>query len=310
MLSTTTSGAYLRSSWCSRLRSSTSSVRSPRRSPISSARCAGLARTSPRSSRATGEGKKTLPHSTSMVVGPRTGESAAAVSRTSSSYSATRTRRWGGGSGGGEADAGAWSRRRATAWPTRPLPPRITTVPSRRSMQSLDPLDLARGERAVGPLLEGAEPHRPVRDAVQPFHLQVQLLGQAAHDPLPALGEGQRHFDAAPCSAPATAPHVAHARLHDPDRPPVDLHAAPERRSCLAGGPSVCAKPVGARNRVARVHEAVRRAAVGGEQQQPGGHDVQPSNVREAGHIGEEVEDGAPPRGVAPTHYDADRLVE
>src|SRR6266851_1935714 len=314
MLSTTTSGAYLRSSWCSRLRSSTSSVRSPKRSPISSARCAGLARSSPRSSRATGEGKKTLPHSTSIVVRPRTGASAAAVSRTSFSYRATRTRRFREGGGGGrrgvEAEAGASSRRRATAWPTRPLPPRITTVPSRRSMQSLDPLDLARGERAVGALSEAAEAHGPIRDAVQPFHLQAQLLGQAAHDPLPALREGQRHFDAAPRSATAAAAHFAHARLYDPDRPSVDYHTAPQSGTRLGGGPPVYAKPVGAGHRVARVHEAVRPPAVGGEQQQPGGHDVQPSNVREARHIGEEVEDGASPGGVAPAHHNADRLVE
>src|SRR3989442_14066058 len=294
MLSTTTSGAYFRSIWWSRLRSSTSSVRSPRRSPMRSARCAGSARSSLRSRRATGDGKKTLPHSTSIAVRPRTRASAAAVSRTSLSNSATSTRRLG---GGGEL---ASSRRRATAWPTSPLPPRITTVQSRRSLQSPEPPDFARGERAVRAFPETAESHRPVGDAVQPFHLQVQLLSQAAHDTLPALREGQLHFDAATPPRPPAPAHFAHARLHDADRPPVDHYAALECRPRLATPPSLHAEPVGARHGVARVHEAVRRAAVGGEQQQPGGHDVQASNVREAGHLGEEVEDGAPPKGARP----------
>src|SRR5204863_398482 len=84
---------------------------------------------------------------------------------------------------------------RATAWPTRPEPPRIIVVRSRRSMQSLDGVDLARREPAVRPLLQPPQPHRPVRDAVQPLHLEPERFGEAAHDALAPLGERELDLD-------------------------------------------------------------------------------------------------------------------
>ncbi len=52
------------------------------------------------------------------------------------------------------------------------------------------------------------------------------------------------------------------------------------------------------------------RGAVGGEEQQSRGHDVETTNVREAGHLGEEVVDGAAAFGVTAAHHVAERLVE
>src|SRR5947199_10467794 len=75
----------------------------------------------------------------------------------------------------------AASRRRATAWPTSPLPPRIIAVRSRSSMQSLDGLDLASREPPVFPCRPTPAPHRPVGYAVQPLDLEPQRLGQPAH---------------------------------------------------------------------------------------------------------------------------------
>ena len=69
-------------------------------------------------------------------------------------------------------------------------------------------------------------------------------------------------------------------------------------------------EPVAARHGEARMREAVSRGPIGREQQQAGGHDVEPSNVRETGHLGEQVEYGAAPRGVATAHDVADRLVQ
>src|SRR5207302_479195 len=97
---------------------------------------------------------------------------------------------------------GAASTRRATAWPTTPLPPSNITVRSARSMQALDRSDLLPGE------------------------LAPMALGQLA----------------------------------EPDR--------------------------------------------------AGGHDVRPTNVREAGHLGEQPEHGAPPLRIGATDDVADRFVE
>src|SRR2546422_7055511 len=144
--------------------------------------------TDARSSRARLAGRNTLPHSTSIAARPRYGSSARAVARTSSSNNATSTSRRG----------AAASRRRATAWPTRPLPPSIMAVRSRRSMQSLDGVDLARREPAVLPLLQPSQPHRPIRHAVQPLDLEPERLGEAPHDALAPLGERELQFDAPP----------------------------------------------------------------------------------------------------------------
>src|SRR5438094_206095 len=162
-------------------------------------RCAASARRAVRSSRPTGAGRETFPHSTSIAVRPRWGASAFAVARTSSSNSATSTRRFG----------PAATSRRATAWPTSPLPPRITIVRSRRSMQSLDLADLVWGEGAVPAFGQLPQAHGTVRDAVQPFYLQPQLLGEAAHDALPSLRE--RHLD---LHALPGRPHSAREPLH------------------------------------------------------------------------------------------------
>src|SRR5438105_3861205 len=114
------------------------------------------------------------------------------------------------------------SSRRATAWPTRPEPPRIIAVRSRRSMQSLDGVDFVRREPAVLPLPEASQPHRPVGYAVQPLDFEPQRLGEAAHDALAPLGQGQLQLDA--------PPGRSQAELRHPHRPTVDRDRAPERR--------------------------------------------------------------------------------
>src|SRR5207248_2551089 len=275
------SGLYLTRSWYRKLRCRTSSVSSPSRSWSTRRRWSGFATTAPRSNWARLAGRNTLPHSTSIVTRPRYGSSACAVARTSSSNNATSTSRRG----------AAASSRRATAWPTRPEPPRIIVVRSRRSMQSLDGVDLARREPAVRALLQPPQPHRPVRDAVQPLHLEPERFGEAAHDALAPLGERELDLDA--------ASHRPHTELRDPHRATVDRNRAPERRRHLGRRAAVRPQPVGARHGEARVHEAVRGRPVRRQQQQPRGHHVQPSHVREARHLGEELVHGASPLRVA-----------
>ena len=73
---------------------------------------------------------------------------------------------------------------------------------------------------------------------------------------------------------------------------------------------AVHTQPVGAGHLVARMHEPVGRRAVSCQEQEPGGHDVQPTNVREAGHLGEQPEHGAPPLRIGATDDVADRFVE
>src|SRR6266540_5328308 len=165
------------------------------------------------SRRATVAGMKTLPHSTSIVTPPRSGSSARAAARTSSSNSATSTRRRGGGV--------AARTRRATAWPTRPLPPSSITVRSASSMQSLDRSDLLPGELAPVALGQLAEPDRAVGHAVQPFDFETQRFSDAAHDPLPPFGERQLDLDRL-----SLRPH---ARLDDTHGAPVDHNPLRER---------------------------------------------------------------------------------
>src|SRR3989440_6648382 len=229
MESTTASGLYLRRSWYRKLRCRTSSVSSPIRSWSTSRRWSGFATTAPRSNWARLAGRNTLPHSTSIAARPRYGSSARAVARTSSSNNATSTSRRG----------AAVSSRRATAWPTRPEPPRIIAVRSRRSMQSLDGVDFVRREPAVFPLPEASQPHRPVGYAVQPLDFEPQRLGEAAHDALAPLGEGQLQLDA--------PPGRSQAGLRHPHRPTVDRDRAPERRHDFGRGAAVRPQPVGAR---------------------------------------------------------------
>src|SRR3989442_6510490 len=255
-------------------------------------RWAPLARSAARSSRATGAGRNTSPHSTSIAVRPRYGASAVAAARTSSSNSATSTRRFG----------PAPSTRRATAWPTSPLPPRMTTVRSRRSMQSLDLADLVRGERAVPALWELPQAHGAVGNAVQPLHLQPQLLGEAPHDALPPLGERHLHLDA--------STGRSHPARHDAHGAVVDDDAAGEGALHRLRLQPVRAKPVGAGHGETGVHEPVRGRPVRRQQQQARRHHVQASNVREAGHLGEEVEDRGPALGVPAAYHVPERLVE
>src|ERR1700694_4665254 len=294
MLSTTASGLYWSSSWNRRLRSSTSSVRSPSRSPSTSARCSGVARTVVQGSRAVDAGLKTLPQSTAIVVRPQQGPSPSAAAPPSSTTSATGTSCRGGGC--------AASTRRATAWPTRPLPPSSITVRSASSMSLLDRLDFLPCELAPFAFGQPAQPHGTVRHAVEPFDLEAQRLGHAAHDPLPAFGECHLHLErfARRTHAGFQDAHLA-AVDHDPFR---ELGAHRGRVG------AVNAEPVRARHLQARMHEAVGRRAGGGEEEQTRGHHVQPSNVRETGHLGEEVEHGAPSFRVGPAHHVAEGLVE
>src|SRR5438876_10277509 len=233
--------------------------------------------TAPRSRRARLAGRKTLPHSTSIVARPRCGSSARAVARTSSSNSATSTTRRG----------AAPSSLRATAWPTSPLPPRIITVRSRSSMQSLDGLDFVRGEPPVLALDQAPEPHRSVGDAMQPLDLESQRLREPPDDALAAFGEGDLDLDA--------ALHGPHPKVHDPHRAAVDRRGSREGGAHLRRAVAVDPEPVGAGYGEARVHQPVRRCAVRGEEQQPRRHDVQASNVREPRYVGEEAVDGPAP---------------
>src|SRR2546426_10425896 len=153
--------------------------------------------TDPRSRRARLAARQTLPHQPSIVARPRCGSSARAVARTSSSNRATSTTRRG----------AAPSSRRATAWPTSPLPPRIITVRSRRSIQSLDGLDFVSGEPPVFPLGEPPEPHRPVGNAVQPLDLESQGLREPPDEALAAFRERDLDLDA--------ALRRAHPEVHD-----------------------------------------------------------------------------------------------
>src|SRR5439155_1338645 len=155
----------------------------------------------------------------SIAARPRYGSSARAVARTSSSNNATSTSRRG----------AAASRRRATAWPTRPQPPSIMAVRSRRSMQSLDGVDLARREPAVLPLLQPSQPHRPIRHAVQPLDLEPERLGEAPHDALAPLGERELQFDAPPGRPLAELRHP-HGPAVDSDALPPGVDAHAERR--------------------------------------------------------------------------------
>src|SRR5438034_7008720 len=85
------------------------------------------------------------------------------------------------------------SRRRATACPTNPLPPRIITVRSRSSMASLDGFDLPCGEPPPFPLGEASQTYRSVGHAVQPLHLESERFGEPPHDALPAFGRSEEH---------------------------------------------------------------------------------------------------------------------
>ena len=58
------------------------------------------------------------------------------------------------------------------------------------------------------------------------------------------------------------------------------------------------------------MHEPVGCVTIRRQQQQARRHDVQPSNVRESRHLGEEVEHGTPPLRIRATDDIADRLVE
>src|SRR5438094_5153760 len=292
MLSTTASGLYLIRSWYRKLRWQTSSVRSLSRSWSISRRCSGFAMTEPRSRRARLAGRKTLPHSTSIVARPRCGSSARAVARTSSSNRATSTTRRG----------AAPSSRRATAWPTSPLPPRIITVRSRRSMQSLDGLDFVRGEPPKLALRQSSQPHWSVGHPVQPLDLEVQRLREPPHDALTAFREGDLDLDA--------RVHGTHAEVHDAHRATVDRRRSREGRPHLSGPGPMDPQPIGAGHGEAWMHQPMRGGAVRGEEQQPRGHDVQSPDVGEPRHVGEEAVDGPPPLRVPAAHYIADRLVE
>src|SRR5216683_3256777 len=188
------------------------------------------------------------------------------------------------------------------SWPTSPLPPRIITVPSRRSMQSLDGLDFVSGEPPVFPLGEPPEPHRPVGNAMQPLDLESQSLREAPDDALAAFRERNLDLDA--------ALRRAHPEVHDLHRATVDCRGVCQGGAHLGGIVSVDPQPVRPGDGEPRVHQPMRRRAVRGEEQQPRRHDIQSADVREPRYVGEETVHGLSPLRVAATHHVADRLVE
>src|SRR5256712_986869 len=248
--------------------------------------------TDPRSRRARPAGRKTLPHSASIVARPRCGWGARAVARTSSSNRATSTWR----------SVASSSSRGATAGPTSPLPRRIITVRSRRSIQSLDGLDFVSGEPPVFTLGEPPEPHRPVGNAVQPLDFESQSLREPPDDALAAFRERDLDLDA--------ALRRAHPEVHDLHRATVDCRGVCQGGANLGGIVSVDPEPVRPGDGEPRVHQPMRRRAVRGEEQQPRRHDIQSTDVCEPRYVGEETVHSLSPLRVTATHHVADRLVE
>src|SRR5207237_5010394 len=114
----------------------------------------------------------------------------------------------------------------------------ITAVRSRRSLQSLDRFHLVRRQPPVLALGESSQAHRAIGDAVQPFDLEPERLGQPSHDALAALGEGELDLEPPPLRA--------HAKLHYGHRPPVERRRARERRAPRRSAVAVRPQPVGA----------------------------------------------------------------
>ena len=102
------------------------------------------------------------------------------------------------------------SRRRATARPTSPLPPRISAVELRSSMRTWarrsgergEDLEFLGGERARLPGRERAETHRPELDAHEPLDEEVERLAEAAHLAVPPLGDRDGELPAAAAERP------------------------------------------------------------------------------------------------------------
>ena len=102
-------------------------------------------------------------------------------------------------------------------------------------------------------------------------------------------------------------PDARFARHH---RTAIDDDALPHRLRDLGRGPAMDQRGISPGNVVAGMGEAVHRLAVGGEEQQTGGHDVEAADVVETGVIAEEIEDGAATLLVAGGGDDAERFVE
>jgi hypothetical protein len=58
------------------------------------------------------------------------------------------------------------------------------------------------------------------------------------------------------------------------------------------------------------VHQAIRRLAVRREEKQTGRHHVEPSHIRQRGHVGKELEHGPSPSRIPPGHHVSDGLVQ
>src|SRR2546426_192515 len=81
-------------------------------------------------------------------------------------------------------------------------------------MQSLDGLDFVLGKPPVLALGQPPEPHRPVGNAVQPFDLESQRLGEPPDDALATFCKRDLDLDA--------ALYGAHPKVHDSHRATVD----------------------------------------------------------------------------------------
>src|SRR6185437_1551307 len=158
-------------------------------------------------------------------------------------------------------------------------------------------------QRPVPTWREIAELDRAVGQASQPIDLQTQGLAPAPHDPIATLLQGQVE-DAAALFA---WPHPHMVRLH---RSTVDLDLLMHGLRDLAGGTTVHQGGIAARDAVPWVGEAMHRLAIGREQQEPGGHHVEPAHISEAGVIGNEIEDGAAAGFIACSGDHAQRLVK
>ena len=121
-----------------------------------------------------------------------------------------------------------------------------------------------------------AQADRAVGEPGQAVHLEPHRLAPAPHDPVSALAQASRPGCSGPRRRDAPGP-----RSGTTGRPSITMRP---RTACgdLRGRTAVHQRGVAAGNVVARMGEPVHRFAVGGQQQQPGGHHVEPADVGEA----------------------------
>ena len=124
----------------------------------------------------------------------------------------------------------------------------------------------------------GSRPAAPGRRRAAPaVHLEPHRLAQRRTIRLrPSV---ERHVEDAPALRARPHPDLGRAR-------PAGRRSPPRLRTASAisrGGPAVHQRGVAPGNPVARMGEPVDRLAVGREQQQAGGHDVEPADVGEPG---------------------------